>query len=261
MQIDWVTVAAQIVNFLVLVWLLKRFLYGPIVRAMQRREQHIADRLGEADEKLQAAEEKAKAYEAKERELEGKREDLLRQARQEAEDYRKELRAEVEKEVEQERRQRREQLERERRDLVRELRRQVAEQFEALARRALQDLADRDLEAQIAEVFARQVADLDAEVRGDIAEAAGADDGRLAIYTAFDLPEPARERVREALQSAFGTHLEVEFSTDESLACGIELRAAGHSVLWSLDSYLEIFERRFAENLDEMAAQGQAKAA
>ena len=48
MQIDWLTVAAQIVNFLVLVWLLQRFLYGPITRAMARRETRIEDRLADA---------------------------------------------------------------------------------------------------------------------------------------------------------------------------------------------------------------------
>ena len=35
---DWFTVIAQIINFLILVALLKRFLYGPIIRAMERRE-------------------------------------------------------------------------------------------------------------------------------------------------------------------------------------------------------------------------------
>ena len=34
MLIDWFTVAAQVVNFLVLMWLLKRFLYKPIVYAI-----------------------------------------------------------------------------------------------------------------------------------------------------------------------------------------------------------------------------------
>ena len=42
MQVDWLTVAAQIVNFLILVWLLHKFLYGPIVRAMGDREAAIA---------------------------------------------------------------------------------------------------------------------------------------------------------------------------------------------------------------------------
>ena len=51
MLIDWFTVCAQIVNFLVLVALLKHFLYGPILRAMDAREQTIAGRLAEAQQK------------------------------------------------------------------------------------------------------------------------------------------------------------------------------------------------------------------
>ena len=45
MQVDWITTIAQIINFLVLVYLLKRFLYGPIVSAMIHREAHIAERV------------------------------------------------------------------------------------------------------------------------------------------------------------------------------------------------------------------------
>ena len=45
MQIDWFTVAAQTINFLVLMWLLKRFLYKPILNAIAAREKNIADQL------------------------------------------------------------------------------------------------------------------------------------------------------------------------------------------------------------------------
>jgi F-type H+-transporting ATPase subunit b len=37
MLIDWFTVGAQVLNFLILVWLLKRFLYGPILDAIDAR--------------------------------------------------------------------------------------------------------------------------------------------------------------------------------------------------------------------------------
>jgi len=55
LQIDWLTVAAQIVNFLVLIWLLQRFLYKPITNAMRRREERIEDRLAEAKEAREEA--------------------------------------------------------------------------------------------------------------------------------------------------------------------------------------------------------------
>ena len=37
MLIDWFTVGAQALNFIILVWLLKRFLYKPILDAIDAR--------------------------------------------------------------------------------------------------------------------------------------------------------------------------------------------------------------------------------
>ena len=51
MLIDWFTVIAQAVNFLILVWLMKRFLYQPILKALDAREKRIAAELEDADAK------------------------------------------------------------------------------------------------------------------------------------------------------------------------------------------------------------------
>ena len=51
MLIDWFTIGAQALNFLILVWLMKRFLYKPILHAIDAREQRIARELAEADKK------------------------------------------------------------------------------------------------------------------------------------------------------------------------------------------------------------------
>ena len=62
MLINWFTVIAQIVNFLILVFLLKYFLYDRIVKAMDEREQRIQLRLKEAEEKKQEADQEARSY-------------------------------------------------------------------------------------------------------------------------------------------------------------------------------------------------------
>jgi F-type H+-transporting ATPase subunit b len=51
MLIDWTTVSFQVVNFLLLIVLLKRYLYGPILRAMQRREEELSAIRKEAEDK------------------------------------------------------------------------------------------------------------------------------------------------------------------------------------------------------------------
>src|SRR5665647_3963698 len=55
MQINWFTVIAQIINFLILVWLLKRFLYKPILKAIDEREEKIAAQIKDAEAKDVAA--------------------------------------------------------------------------------------------------------------------------------------------------------------------------------------------------------------
>ena len=64
MLIDWFTVIAQVINFLVLVVLLKRFLYKPILDAIDQREKRIASALAEADaQKVEAKKEREKFQE------------------------------------------------------------------------------------------------------------------------------------------------------------------------------------------------------
>ena len=49
MHIDWFVFLCQIVNFLILLWLLKKFLYGRIIAAMDAREAKIASTFEEAE--------------------------------------------------------------------------------------------------------------------------------------------------------------------------------------------------------------------
>src|ERR1700722_17035203 len=65
MPIDWFTVVAQAVNFLILVWLLKRFLYKPILHAIDEREKGIAAQLAEADAKKAEAQEERNDFQHK----------------------------------------------------------------------------------------------------------------------------------------------------------------------------------------------------
>ncbi|MEI8631780.1 hypothetical protein P4S72_06080 [Vibrio sp. PP-XX7] len=69
MLIDWFTVIAQVINFLILVWLLKRFLYRPILDAIDAREKRIADELADADEKRDEAVQQREEFHQKEHQI------------------------------------------------------------------------------------------------------------------------------------------------------------------------------------------------
>lgn len=259
MHIDWITVAAQIVNFLILVWLLQHFLYAPVVRAMQKREQHITDRLEQAGQKERAAERDKAAYERERQELANRREELLEQARQEAADRRKELEKEAQQSAEAKRRELYQQVEQERQRFLRRLRQHIAEQFERLARQALSDLADVELEKRVAHALADRLEAMDEGAREEVARSARDGGGELSVLSAYELPTDVRRSLTRKLHTIFGEDLQVKYSRSQDLVCGIEVRAGGRSVLWSLDSYLDDFETRMSRTLHEISARPQAE--
>ncbi|MGB5569161.1 MAG: F0F1 ATP synthase subunit B, partial [Sedimenticolaceae bacterium] len=77
MLIDWFTVGAQLLNFLVLAWLLKRFLYRPILDALDAREQRIAAELADADAKRAEADKERDEFQHKNEAFEQQRAALL----------------------------------------------------------------------------------------------------------------------------------------------------------------------------------------
>lgn len=242
MKIDWITVAAQIVNFLILVWLLKRFLYAPVMRAMEQREQRIRERLEEAETSRAAAEQEARAYRERQQTLEQQREQFLAEAREAAEAQRVALEAEARQDIENRRRDWTGQLENQRESFLRELRRQAARQFHALARRTLTDLANAELEEQIALSFIAQIDALPAEVKEKVAGEC-ARQVHITVLSLFELSATARRHLTRALHEWLGEAVQVDYEPRPTASCGIELRVGSESVAWNMGSYLDEFEK------------------
>jgi F-type H+-transporting ATPase subunit b len=253
MTVDWLTVGAQMVNFLVLVYLLRRFLYGPVVRAMARRDAAIAERAREAQQRREEAEEEARRHREAREALEAQRERLLARAREEADDLRRMLDKELRREMDQARERWRAELEREQAAFLRDVRRQAAEQFELLARRALADLASADLESQMARVLIERLGDLDGPRRAALVRA-GAAGEPVRVRSAFELPATVRRTLTSSLRDAVGPDVEVTYEQADDVVCGVEIRAGGESLAWSLEGHLDTLERRLADGLGERAA-------
>jgi len=256
--IDWLTVGAQAVNFLILVWLLKRFLYERVVRAMDRREAAIAARIREADARIDEAEQEARRHREEREALEAQRERLLTRAREEADDLRHALEKDARRELDEARARWHAELEREQAVFLQDVRRQLAEHFEALARRALAELADADLEGQMARVLVERLGRLDADQKAALA--GRAPDEPLLVRSAFELPAAIKRTLTAAIHEAVGRDVSVAYELADDLACGLELRAGGQSLAWSLDGYLDALERRLGEGLSRVAAGGEGTA-
>jgi F-type H+-transporting ATPase subunit b len=243
MEIDWITVSAQIVNFLILVWLLKHFLYQPIIRAMDRREQHISEQLNEAQERESKADEKAHHYQNKSDELERRRDEILDKARAEAEQQKKQMLDEARTEVVETREHWQRQVNQEKEEFLGNLRRQAVDAVQCIARKALLDLADAELEERIIHSFLGRLKSLDKDARKALSDTAEP----LRITTAFELDSAMRGRLTRAVHEHLADGINVDYTHSPDLLCGIELTSGGRRLSWNLADFTEELTARIEE--------------
>ncbi len=246
MQIDWLTVVAQIINFLILVWLLKRFLYQPVINAMDRREQRIAERLHSAERREQTAIDTTRDYRSKIETLERDRDQLMEKASRDVEKKRQTLLEQARSEVVDKRSHWQHQLTEEKQDFVRSLTRQTADAVQTISRRALADLANAELEQQIIQSFIQRLKTLDQASRDVIVEATGP----VRIMTSHELEPAVRDRLMRAVHENIAEGLELTYTASADLLCGIELTAAGQRLGWTLAEYLLDLEQRMNQQLE-----------
>lgn len=243
MLIDWFTVVAQIVNFLVLVGLLKHFFWERLLKAIDERERGIEHRLAEAEGKNREAGlavERARVMAAEE---EHERARLLGEAQRDAADLRTQAIRDARQSVQALEKKWLDELDREKAAFAGEVRRRAVAQILAVIRRALADLACADLRDCTVRVFVDKLRSLDPAVLREIA--AG---GELKVVTSGDLSDEQRCAIRQAFGPA-----PLEFTRDPALAWGIELRGGGRKIGWNIDSYLESLEKSLSETLGHPA--------
>lgn len=250
MELDWFSLIAQLVNFAVLVVLLRVFLYGPIRRVMREREAQIRDTRAEAE----ALRDEARAEAA-----------ALRRERAELEQARRERLADIEREAEALRERRRETVESEGRELraalADALRRDQSQVFELLRRRnasllldalrsALAGLADASLEQQALAVFRRRLAGLDAATRAELRTAARS--APVVVATAFEPNDEVRSELEDVVRELTDASARPRHTVDERLLFGVTLSVGGIRVDGSAGGHLETLEGAFDAALRDL---------
>lgn len=251
MVVDWFTVAAQIVNFLILVWLLKRFLYQPILHAIDAREQRIAASLADAAAKEVEARTERDTFQRKNEAFDQQRAALLSQATDAARDERQRLLDEARLAADTLRGKRQEALQREHQRLSNEIAHRTRTEVFAIARQALTDLAGTSLEERMSAVFADRLRALDAEARQSLATSLQASTRTVRVRSAFELTETQRTMIQTALNETLGMDIQVRFDIAPEVISGIELATNGQKVAWSIADYLASLEHSVGELLEK----------
>lgn len=240
MLIDWFTVGAQAINFIILVWLMKRFLYQPVLDAIAAREKKIAAQLADAAAIKTAATEQQREFKEKNKTFEQDRAAKLQKAKDDAEAEGQRLRAEAIKAANAARAASAKALVADTELLHAAIIRQTQQQVFDIARRVLSDLADVGLEQRACEVFIQRLEAIDSNALDALRAAliVTSETTPAILRSAFELQTPEREAINAALYSRFGQTVTLRFETAPELVSGIELSAQGQKLAWNIADYL-----------------------
>lgn len=246
MQFDWTSFTLELLNFLVLLWILKHFLYRPVLSALDARRQEVRDRLAQADAVRKEAEALKRQYEAR-----------LAAWRQEQEQARRGF----EQEMTQERIARLDALKKQLADervkaqhrekaqaAVREaaLTRQAAARAFGAAAAMLTRLASPELTSRISDLFEQDLHALPEEQRAALRGAAAKLDAPAIaeIASAHPLEAASRQSVTAALSAAAARPLQPVFKEQPELIAGLRV-AVGECLLHAnLADELAFFQER-----------------
>lgn len=259
MLIDWFTVGAQAFNFLILAWLLKRFLYKPVLDAIDAREKRIAAELADADARKAEALKERNAFRQKNEEFDRQHAEMLRKVSDEAKAERKRLADETRDAMETERARQKEALQNDAHKLQQSISNMAQREVFSIARKTLSDLAGETLEDRIVEVFVARLHALKGEARDDLAAALKPGATPISVRSAFDLTVDQRAAIESALNAVLSADVHLQFETSSDVVSGIELRANGQKVAWSIADYLSSLQEGVNSLLSDVATKGEAK--
>ena len=236
MLIDWFTVCAQAINFLVLVWLLKRYLYKPVLAAIETREKKVAGRIRDAETHEAKAQTAGEELRKRNEAFDHEREALMRKAAEEGAAERQRLIESARQDSELLRVKLTQSLAAERAELGRQLSLRTQAEVFALTRKALSELAGASLEGRVIEVLIDRLRQMPEQQGLALAGATAARDAR--VRSAHD-PSPAeRTKLEAAIRERLGARTVISFETAPELVCGTEISVDGVKFAWSVADYL-----------------------
>ena len=240
MELSWGTFVLEIINFLVLVWILKRFLYKPVLEVIDRRQRAIERSLAEATAARQQAESLQRQYENRLVEWDREKEQARAALRAELEAERKRRLAQLEQALEQERQKAQVLMQRRLDEARRQAEEQALEQAARFGSRLLAQAAGPETEARLAELAIEALAALPRDRRQELKNAY-AKAGGLQVASAYPLDGELRGKLEQALARTLGQSVSIRYEQEPELMAGLRLAVGPWRLGANLRDELEAF--------------------
>jgi F-type H+-transporting ATPase subunit b len=253
-QIDYFTMVAQIINFLILVFLLRHFLYRPVIKIMDEREKKIASQIKDAEQKRKEAEAEAESFRKMKKELENKHNEMLTKVTEEVQMFKNDLIEKARAEVEVSISDWHESFERQKTSILANIRLHAAKEVYTISRHALSDLANENLEDHIISIFIQRIQELGDDEKNTFKNFYKLSGQIVTVRSTFEIPKDVKQKILEIIQKQTGFEIKIKFEIENELISGIEIRTPGMRIGWNIASYLDMMEADLSRVLMERSS-------
>jgi len=229
MLINWFVVVSEIVNFIIVILVLKFFLYRPILEKIRQHQKKVEDELKNAAEKHKQAEELLSQMEKQKSEFDHQTALRKKKMKEEMDRLHDQLLESAKKEVDHTKEEWSEDFKRDQQEAYREYKNRMVQELFSIVRKSIESLSHLQLEEAIISSFLSQLKEMPAETD-------------LQVKTALEIPEALRQKIKNSLKR------EVEFVDDPALIAGIALYIDGKKISWNVEDYLTTLQRPLLES-------------
>jgi F-type H+-transporting ATPase subunit b len=218
---------------------------------MEEREQKMRSQLNDAEQKKKDADRDAESSRKILQDLSEKSQEMNTKAAEEAQVFQKALMQKGRESVETSKTKWYVDFERQKESILADLSRHAGEGIYATVRRALQDLADENLEHQILNTFIKRLQNMSAFENEKIIEFYKTSGQQIVVKSTFEIPEEMRQRIKEIVHNQTGKGEKMQFRIMPELICGVEMSTHDTRIGWSIASYLNALEVDLREALTQ----------
>ncbi len=241
MELNWSTFALEIVNFLVLVWLLKHFLYQPVKAVVTRRRESIIAQLDEAAAMQRQGEELRRQYENRLADWEAERDEARQGLRKEIDAERSTLLEGLQQELSAEREKASVLAQRQFEEKMREIEAQALAQGARFVSRLVEGVASPEVEGQLLQLLIRELEQLPPAQRDALQATDNGKTVPVTVLSAFPLSEAQKANLQQWIQKLVPTAQSFDWHEDRKLIAGLRVTVGPWVIHANLHDELKTF--------------------
>ena len=257
MSIDLFTFFAQMFNLLLLLYLLRRFLYLPVLKAVDERQKFIERELKKAASSHKEALRLEAECKQKMAEIDAQRQDILSQTRSEAAVLAEKLANEAKAQFEADKSQWKQRLAGEQKTFELAMQDLILEHFNKLADGALKQMADVSLNDLMIDKLKEKISALPVRKKQEFA-AVYQNKKQLIVRSAQKISVEQKQELKDFLRAQLELPEETKFKfeVDKKLVCGVALQADEQLIDWNLASYMNEFQKNMQNDVQQLINRG-----